>query len=127
MRLVRDSLNEPRMGIGSVQDSSGLHVTEIVPGSSAEMAGVQPGDILLAVGGIGADDPTWAAKFRAKYARLPEGTPIPILVRRNGREQALEARLHYVSRVELRLTEDRRASTKARQIREGILRGTTRP
>jgi len=127
MRLVRDSLNEPRMGIGSVQDSSGLHVTEIVPGSSAEIAGVQPGDILLAVGGIGADDPTWAAKFRAKYARLPEGTPIPILVRRNGREQALEARLHYVSRVELRLTEDRRASAKARRVREGILRGTTGP
>ena len=127
MRLARDSLNEPRMGIGSVQDSSGLHVTEIVPGSAAEMAGVQPGDILLAVGGIGADDPTWAAKFRAKYARLPEGTPIPILVRRNGREQALEARLHYVSRVELRLTEDRRASAKARRVREGILRGTTGP
>jgi hypothetical protein len=48
-------------------------------------------------------------------------------VRRNGREQTLAARLHFVSRVESRLTEDPRASAKARRVREGILRGTTRP
>ncbi len=127
MRLERDTFNEPRVGIGTVQDTSGFHVTEVVPGSAAEAAGVQPGDLLLAVGGITADDPTWSAKFRAKYARLPDGSPLPILVRRNGREQTLEARLHFVSRVELRLTEDPRASAKARRVREGILRGTTRP
>jgi predicted metalloprotease with PDZ domain len=127
MRLARDTLNEPRVGIGTVQDSSGVHVTEIVPGSAAEAAGVQPGDLLLAVGGISATDPTWSLKFRTKYARSPEGSPLPILVRRNGREQTLEARLHFVSRVESRVVEDARASTKARRVREGILRGTTRP
>jgi predicted metalloprotease with PDZ domain len=127
MRLARDTLNEPRVGIGTVQDSSGVHVTEIVPGSAAEAAGVQPGDLLLAVGGISATDPTWSLKFRTKYARSPEGSPLPILVRRNGREQTLEARLRFVSRVESRLVEDARASAKARRVREGILRGTTRP
>lgn len=125
MRLARDTINEPRVGIGTVQDSSGFHVTEVVPGSAAEVAGVRPGDVLLAVGGISAGDPTWSMKFRAKYARLPEGSPLPILVRRNGREQTLEARLHFVSRVESRVIEDPRASAKARRIREGILRGTT--
>jgi predicted metalloprotease with PDZ domain len=127
MRLARDTLNEPRVGIGTVQDSSGVHVTEIVPGSAAEAAGVQPGDLLLAVGGISATDPTWSLKFRTKYARSPEGSPLPILVRRNGREQTLEARLRFVSRVESRLVEDARASAKARRVREGILHGTTRP
>ena len=127
MRLARDTLNEPRVGIGTVQDSSGVHVTEVVPGSAAEAAGVQPGDLLLAVGGISATDPTWSLKFRTKYARSPEGSPLPILVRRNGREQTLEARLHFASRVESRLVEDARASAKARRVREGILRGTTRP
>ena len=127
MRLARDTLNEPRVGIGTVQDSSGVHVTEVVPGSAAEAAGVQPGDLLLAVGGISATDPTWSLKFRTKYARSPEGSPLPILVRRNGREQTLEARLHFASRVESRLIEDARASAKARRVREGILRGTTRP
>jgi len=126
MRLARDTLNEPRVGIGTVQDSSGVHVTEVVPGSAAEAAGVQPGDLLLAVGGISATDPTWSLKFRTKYARSPEGSPLPILVRRNGREQTLEARLHFASRVESRLVEDARASAKARRVREGLLRGTTR-
>ena len=67
-----------------MQDSSGVHVTEVVPGSAAEAAGVQPGDLLLAVGGISATDPTWSHKFRAKYARSTEGTALPILVRRDG-------------------------------------------
>ncbi len=127
MRLVRDTANEPRVGIGTVQDSSGVHVTEVVSGSAAEAAGVQPGDLLLAVGGISAADPTWSLKFRAKYARSPDGSALPILVRRNGREQTLEGRLHFVSRVESRLIEDPRPSAKARRIRDGLLRGTTTP
>ena len=127
IRLARDTINEPRVGIGTVQDSSGVHVTEVVPGSAAQVAGVQPGDLLLAVGGISATDPSWSLKFRTKYARSPEGTTLPILVRRDGREQTLEARLRFASRVESRLIEDARASAKARRVREGILRGTTRP
>jgi C-terminal processing protease CtpA/Prc len=125
MRLARDTLNEPRVGIGTVQDSTVVHVTEVVPGSSAEAAGVQVGDILLAVGGLSAMDPAWSPTFRLKYARSPEGTPLPIVVRRNGREQTLQGRLRFVARIESRLTEDPRASAKARRVRDGILRGVT--
>ena len=127
MRMVRRTYNEPRVGIGTVQDSLGVHVTEVVAGSPAETAGVQAGDLLVAVGGISADDPTWSAKFRARYSRMPEGSSLPIVVRRNEHEQTLEARLRFVSRVDSRLVEDPRPSTKARRIREGILRGITRP
>ncbi len=127
MRLVRETINEPRVGIGTMQDSSGLHVTEVVPGSAAQSAGVKIGDMLLSVGGISVDDPNWSAMFRAKYARSPEGTPLPILLRRNGSDQTLNARIHFVPRVESRLAEDPQASPKARRVREGILRGTTRP
>jgi predicted metalloprotease with PDZ domain len=125
MRLARDTVNEPRVGIGTVQDSAGVHVTEVVAGSAAEAAGVQVGDILVAVGGLSAADPAWSPTFRLKYARSPEGTSLPILVRRNGREQTLQARLRFVARVESRLVEDPSASAKARRIREGILRGIT--
>lgn len=125
LRLTRDTINEPRVGIATVQDSSGVHVTQIVPGSSAEAAGVQPGDLLVAIGGINAGDPTWSEQFRAKYARARLGSPLQILVRREGRDMALAARLRFVPRVESRLVEDPRASSKARRVREGILRGVT--
>ncbi len=125
LRLVRDTINQPRVGISTVLDSSGVHVRQVVPGSSADAAGVKPGDLLLAVGGIGAGDPTWSEQFRAKYARAPQGSPLPVLVRREGRELTLTASLNFVPRVESRLAEDPRASAKARRVREGILRGTT--
>ena len=125
LRLLRDTINEPRVGIGTVQDSSGVHVTQVLPLSSADAAGVQLGDLLLAVGGISAGDPTWSEQFRAKYAHSAQGTPVPILVSREGKQLTLTARLNFLPHVEMRLTEDPRASAKARRVREGILRGTT--
>jgi predicted metalloprotease with PDZ domain len=125
LRLVRDTINEPRVGIGTIQDSSGVHVTQVVAESSAEAAGVKVGDDLLAVGGIRAADPTWAEQFRAKYSRAAQGSPLPILVSRNGSELTLTARLNFVPRIEWHLEEDPRASSRARRIRDGILRGVT--
>jgi C-terminal processing protease CtpA/Prc len=104
-----------------------LHVTEVVPGSSAAAAGVQPGDQLISVGGLNADDPNWTDKFRSRYAHQPEGTELPVVVRRNGTEQTLTARLRFVTRVNSRLIEDARASAKARRVRDGLLRGVTQP
>ena len=127
LRLARDTIREPRVGIGTVQDSSGVHVTEIVPGSGAEAGGVQPGDLLLSVGGISADDPNWPAKFLARYARSAEGTSVPIRVRRGADEHDLTASLRFTLRFESRLVEDSRAPAKARRVREGLLRGTTGP
>jgi predicted metalloprotease with PDZ domain len=127
LRLARDTSHVPQLGIASLQDSTGLHVTEVIPESSAAVAGVQPGDQLISVAGFNADDPNWTDKFRARYARQPEGTGLPIVVRRNGAEQTLTARLHFVTRVDSRLIEDPGASAKARRVREGLLRGTTTP
>jgi len=125
LRLVRDTINEPRVGIATIQDSTGVHVTQIVPGSSAEGAGVQPGDLLISIGGISAADPTWSEQFRAKYARTPIGSALPILVRRDGREMTLSARLAFTPRVESHIAEDPRASARARRVRDGILKGIT--
>jgi predicted metalloprotease with PDZ domain len=127
LRLARDTTRVPQLGIASLQDSSGLHVTEVIPESSAAAAGVQPGDQLISVGGFNADDPNWTDKFRSRYARQPEGAELPVVVRRNGAEQTLTARLRFVTRVGSRLVEDPRASAKARRVRDGLLRGVTQP
>ena len=127
LRVSRDTTRVPQLGIASLQDSTGLHVTEVIPGSAAAAAGVQPGDQLISVGGFNANDPNWTDQFRSRYARQAEGTELPVVIRRNGAEQTLTAHLHFVLRIESRLVEDSRASAKARRVREGLLRGTTTP
>jgi predicted metalloprotease with PDZ domain len=127
LRLAGDTTRVPQLGIASLQDSSGLHVTDVIPESAAAAAGVQPGDELVSVGGFNAQDPNWTASFRSRYARQPEGTTLPVVVRRGGAEQTLTARLHFVIQVDSRLVEDPRASAKARRIRDGLLRGITQP
>ncbi len=127
LRLARDTAHVPQLGIASLQDSTGLHVTQVISESAAAVAGVQPGDQLISVGGFNADDPNWTEKFRYRYARQPGGTELPVVIRRNGAEQTLTARLHFVISVGSHLIEDARASAKARKVRDGLLRGVTQP
>jgi len=123
MRVARDTTRVPQLGIASLQDSSGVHVTGVLPESAAAAAGIEVGDDLISVGGFQASDPDWTDKFRSRYSRQQEGTPLPVVVRRNGAEQTLTAQLHFVNRIESRIIEDARASAKARKIRDGILKG----
>ena len=45
-RLKVDTIREPRLGVTSAPDSSGVRVAEVQPGSPAEAAGLRPGDYL---------------------------------------------------------------------------------
>ncbi len=127
LRLGGDPVREPRVGISTMQDTSGFYVTDLGPGGPPVPAGLQSGDRLVAVGGVSVHDPAWLEKFRARYARAPEGTEVPVRIQRDGRDQTVQVRLRFVAQVDPRLMEDPRASSKARRIREGLLRGVTRP
>ena len=127
LRLARDTARVPQLGIASLQDSSGLRVTEVIPGSAAAAAGVQPGDQLISVAGFDAADPNWTERFRGRYARAAEGTELPVVVKRDGNQQTLTAHLHFVLRVDSKVVEDTKASAKAKRIRAGLLSGTTSP
>jgi predicted metalloprotease with PDZ domain len=126
LRLGGDQQREPRLGVTTTQDSTGFFVTQPLPGGPPLPAGLESGDMLLAVGGIGIDDPLWLEKFRVRYGRASEGTEVPVRIRRAGSEQTVRIRLGFVTRVDPRIGEDPRATAKARRIREGLLRGTTR-
>jgi len=127
LRVGGDEQREPRLGVTTTQDSSGFVVTQPLPGGPPLPAGLESGDVLLAVGGIGLSDALWLEKFRVRYARANDGTEVPVRIRRGAGDQTVKVRLGFVSRVDPRIVEDPRASPKARQIREGLLRGTTRP
>jgi len=127
LRMAGDDLREPRLGVTTTQDSSGYVITQPLPGGPPLPAGLESGDVLLAVGGITLTDQLWLEKFRARYARASDGTEVPVRVRRGTGDQTVKVRLGFVSRVDPRIVEDPGASAKARRIREGLLRGTTRP
>jgi hypothetical protein len=96
----------------------------VTPGSAFATAGGLAGDALLRVGGLNASTSTWAAQFRTQYGNAPEGTLIPVVVRRDGRDVALQMPLRYVTIVSHRLIVDTNASPAAVKVRHGIMTGS---
>ncbi len=123
LRMVADTIREPRLGLAAGQDSSGaVVVAEVVPGGAAEAAGVHQGDLLLSLGDIAINDPNFGPKFRERFAK-DSGQTLPIQVKRNGQVVALSGKVEFVPRVQQRLALDPSAPEKAVRIRDGILKG----
>ena len=127
LKVSEDSVRAPRVGVQTIQDSSGVRVIDVAPGSSAGEAGVLAGDYLISVGDVSVADDNFGAIFRPKYSRAAEGAPITIRVKRGGAQLDLPAKLHFLTSVQASIVEDPAASVKARAIRAGLLTGTTRP
>jgi len=123
-RLKVDTIREPRLGVTSAPDSSGVRVAEVQPGSPAEAAGLRPGDYLDQVGDIAVRDPSFGEQFRTRYAKAG-GTKIPVKIRRGGQTLDLQIDVRLAERTEQRIIIDPAASPKAVRIRNGILKGTT--
>ncbi|MEP6692776.1 MAG: PDZ domain-containing protein [Gemmatimonadaceae bacterium] len=120
IRVVAE--HQPRIGVTTVADSSGVLVTGVADGSTAAKAGVLAGDVLLAVGEIAVTDESFGAKFRASFGEK-QGAPLAIKVRRAGRPLTLNGSVELST--SLRLEINGSASAKAARIRAGILHGTT--
>jgi predicted metalloprotease with PDZ domain len=123
-RLKVDTIREPRLGVTSAPDSSGVRVAEVQPGSPAEAAGLRPGDYLDQVGDIAVRDPSFGEQFRTRYAKAG-GTKIPVKIRRGGQPLDLQIDVRLAERTEQRIIIDPAASPKAVRTRNGILKGTT--
>jgi predicted metalloprotease with PDZ domain len=122
LRMASDTVREPRLGISSAADSSGIIVAAVLPGGAAEVAGVRPGDRLLSIGDLSVTNPEFGPAFRARYGK-DDGGPLPIKVRRGADTLTLNGKVVLVSRVEHRLEADPSATEKAVRIRNGIMRG----
>jgi len=121
-RIKVDTIREPRLGVTSAPDSSGVRVAEVQPGSPAEAAGLRPGDYLDQVGDIPVRDPSFGEQFRNRYAKA-EGTKVPVKIRRGGQSLDLQIEVRLAERTEQRLMIDPAASPNAVRIRNGILKG----
>lgn len=73
-----------------VEADSGAFVQEVVPGSAAEDAGLEPGDVIVSIGG---DEVTSAADVGEVIVSREPGDRVEITVEREGRERRLRATL----------------------------------
>lgn len=121
-RLTRDTIREPRIGISTTADTSGaVMVEQVVPGGMAEEAGVLPGDRLISVGDITVQSPDFGQEYRERYAGRPAGTPVALVVERNGQRLSLTGPLRLMTRVVRQFELDPAPSPKALRIRNALL------
>jgi predicted metalloprotease with PDZ domain len=123
LRLRTDTLRSPRLGVLTEIDSSGVRVTNVEPGSAADAAGVLAGDILVRVGDIAVTDPSFGERYRARY-RTSEGTSLPVVVRRDGRETTLQMAVRMAISTRHSIEFAASPSEKALRVRRGVLTGT---
>lgn len=124
LQLLTDSVRVPVLGVTMGESDGAVRVTAVAPGSTADVAGVHPGDELLRVGDIPGDAPGLAEHLRARYGNETK-VMIPITVRRDERQMSLVAPLGFTWEVERRIAPLPGAPAKAVRIRAGILHGTT--
>jgi predicted metalloprotease with PDZ domain len=123
-RLVTDTVHEARLGVSLAPDSAGLRIAEVVPGSTAQHAGLRVGDVLVKVAGVSATDADFNRKWRDRAGNR-DGAPLAIEVRRDGAPMILSGVVRVAILIGSRLEDDPAANAKARRIRGGILSGTT--
>ena len=112
----------PRMGVSSLQSPTGIVVTALEPGGAAEQAGVKVGDVLVQVGDVPVEDLNFGARYRLRYSSVAEGTPVQMIVVRNGQRMTLNGKVMFAN-TGMRLEVDPSAAPKAKRVLNGILTG----
>ena len=124
--VARQTQSSPFLGVNAQPGDSGkLVVQGVVPGSAAEAAGLEPGDVLLKVGEIETrPDEDWGVKFRDGY-RGQAGAPLVIGVTRAGRALRLSTQVRERTLVSFTLTPAPSPSAKQAKIWSGLATGST--
>ncbi len=122
LRLVTDTVRSPRIGVNTTGDSAGVRIVSVVPGSVADSAGVQAGDVLVSVGDIAVNAPDAFDRFRSEYASK-EDQDLPLHILRGGQPMTLRGVVRLVANVRRHIEPDPKASPKAVRIRHGIFTG----
>jgi predicted metalloprotease with PDZ domain len=121
LRLATAATDQPGLGFLAVQSFDGpIQVEAVDPGSGAERAGLQRGDILLEMDGRSLHAPPLD-----QLAGIKPGRKVHFRVRRGRREFPLEFPLEAKRRISYRVEEVSDASPEQRRIRQGWLEGTT--
>ncbi len=124
--VARQTTSNPFLGVNAQPNEQGkLVVQGVVPGSAAEGAGVQAGDVLLKVGDVEPrPDDDWAVKFRQRY-RGQAGTPLTIAVQRGGQPLSLNTQVRERTVVSFTVTQAASPNAKQAKVWRGLTTGST--
>jgi len=123
INVTRATTSVPFLGVGSGPGTNGMEVQSVTPGSAAEAAGLQIGDVLLSVGDITiSPDQDWASTFRSRY-RGRAGQPLTIVVRRGGQSLTLNTIVRERTSARYTLTRAANLTLKQSRIWQGIATG----
>ena len=124
LRSESDTIREPRLGIATNTDSSGVSITELSPTGAAAAAGARAGDKLVSIGDVMISNDDSFEASRARYAGTTL-TILPLVVRRGAETITLQLPVRLTTRFQIRVLPIPNAPEKAVRIRGGILRGST--
>ena len=124
LRVRADTLREPRLGVGTATDSTGITVTQVSPAGAGAAAGLTSGDKLVSIGDVVITNDSSFDAFRSRYNATTAKT-LPLVVKRGAQTVTLQLPVRLVSRVRTAVSEVPDASEKAVRIRTGIMKGST--
>src|SRR5467141_280665 len=120
----RQVVTSPFVGVSTgTTPTGGMVVQQVSPNSSAETAGVQPGDLLTNIGGIPVTpDRDWGGDFRTRY-RGKAGQPLTITVQRSGRTLTLNSTVQEHTTSTVTLTRAANLTPKQAKIWQSLASG----
>lgn len=119
-----DTTRNPRLGIQTATDSSGVAVTQLSATGAGAAAGLRLGDRIVSIGDVSITNDDSFPAFRSRYAGTTSAT-LPLVVRRGGQTLTLQLPVRLALSVNTVVTPIRDAPEKAVRIRNGIMKGTT--
>ena len=119
-----DSIREPRLGVSTATDSSGVSITQVTATGAAAAAGARVGDRVVSLGDVIVTNDDSFVALRTRYTGTTL-TTLPLVVRRGTETLTLQLPIRLVTRVQTTVAPIPNASPKAVRIRGGILRGST--
>jgi predicted metalloprotease with PDZ domain len=123
LELIVDTVRVPVLGVTTAADSGGLLVRAVAPGSTADDAGIVPGDFLLSVNGMLVTERRFISRLREMLGSRA-GARITFDVQRGDQIVELVGALRVNERISMHLAPDPGASPKALRIRAGLLHGS---
>ena len=120
LRSESDTIREPRLGIATGTDSSGVFIAQLSPTGAAATAGARTGDRFISIGDVTISNDDSFEAFRSRYAGTTM-TTLPLVIRRGAETITLQLPIRLTARLQTGVLPIPGASGKASTMRHGIL------